>query len=126
MLYLLQGEWLYNEAGFERVRADLIEHYVTEELEERKLCRYLLNDIIRYWRTICVDFEEKTAAGNKPRAIRLIKLRFARMMLYFGGVAAISKTGDIPAPQKRIVLLGCLPRPRSNDWSMFLVSRKHS
>jgi hypothetical protein len=111
MLYLLEGEWLQNQVGFERVRSQLIEHYVTEDLEERKLCRYLLNDVIRYWRTICIDFEEKTATGDKPRAIRLIKLRFARMMLYFGGVVAISKTADIPAPQKRAVLLTMFAKP---------------
>lgn len=111
MLYLLEGEWLHNQVGFERVRSQLIEHYVAADLEERKLCRYLLNDVIRYWRTICIDFEEKTADGDKPRAIRLIKLRFARMMLYFGGVVAISKTGDITALQKRTVLLAMFAKP---------------
>jgi hypothetical protein len=111
MLYLLEGEWLHNKLGFESIREQLIKHYVTEDLEERKLCRYLLNDVIRYWRTICVDFEEKTAAGDKPRAIRLIKLRFARMMLYFGGVVAISETGGIIAEQKRTYLMTMFAKP---------------
>lgn len=104
MLFLLEGEWLHNSDGFHKVRIDLISHYVDNEIDDRKLCRYLLNDIIRYWRTICVDFEQKTADGAKPRAIRLIKLRFARMMLYFGGVAAICKTMDMPAADKRETL----------------------
>jgi predicted nucleotidyltransferase len=104
MLFLLEGEWLHNPDGFRKVRIDLISNYVDNEIDDRKLCRYLLNDIIRYWRTICVDFEQKTADGTKPRAIRLIKLRFARMMLYFGGVAAICKTMDMPAAEKRETL----------------------
>ena len=104
MLFLLEGEWLHNPDGFHQIRIDLISHYVDNEIDDRKLCRYLLNDIIRYWRTICVDFEQKTADGEKPRAIRLIKLRFARMMLYFGGVAAICKTMDMPAADKRATL----------------------
>lgn len=111
MLYLLEGEWLHNQLGFEDVRKRLVDHYVAEDLEDRKLCRYLLNDIIRYWRTICVDFEEKTATGDKPHAIRLIKLRFARMMLYFGGVAAISQTGNLHASQKRELLLKMFAKP---------------
>ena len=104
MLFLLEGEWLYNREGFDEVRSELICHYVDNELDDRKICRYLLNDIIRYWRTICVDFEQKTADGTKPRAIRLIKLRFAIMMLYFGGIAAICKTMDLPAAEKRKTL----------------------
>ncbi|QFT61802.1 hypothetical protein [Roseivivax sp. THAF30] len=111
MLYLLEGEWLHNRAGFDDVRSRLVGHYVRDELEERKLCRYLLNDVIRYWRTICVDFEEKTADGGKPRAIRLVKLRFARMMLYFGGVAAISRTADASAEAKRAMLLETFAKP---------------
>lgn len=111
MLYLLEGEWIHNPLGFESVRKKLIEHYVTVDLEDRKLARYLLNDVIRYWRTICVDFEEKTAGGSKPRAIRLIKLRFSRMMLYFGGVAAISKTENLSASDKRATLLRMLSIP---------------
>lgn len=111
MLYLLEGEWLYNRAGFDDLRAQLVGHYVRDDLEEHKLCRYLLNDVIRYWRTICVDFEEKTADGGKPRAIRLIKLRFARMMLYFGGVAAIARTGDTPAKEKRARLIETFAKP---------------
>lgn len=105
MLYLLEGEWVFNHTEFESLRARLIDHYVAENLEDHKFCQYLLNDIIRYWRTICVDFEQKTAKGEKARAIRLIKLRFARMMLYFGGVAAIAQTGDIPAAEKQAKLL---------------------
>lgn len=111
MLYLLEGEWLHYEEGFESVRERLISHYVSDALEDNKLCRYLLNDVIRYWRTICVDFEEKTAGGDKPRAIRLVKLRFARMMLYFGGVAAIARTGDLSADAKRAVLLKTFAMP---------------
>lgn len=111
MLYLLEGEWLHDRVGFEDLRARLVGHYVRDDLETHKLCRYLLNDVIRYWRTICVDFEEKTADGTKPRAIRLVKLRFARMMLYFGGVAAIARTADVPPEAKRTVLLDTFSKP---------------
>ncbi len=112
MLFLLEGEWLHNPDDFNNVRSDLISHYVDNEIDDRKLCRYLLNDIIRYWRTICVDFEQKTAGvGAKPRAIRLIKLRFSRMMLYFGGVAAICKAMDMSAKEKRETLMRMFAAP---------------
>lgn len=101
MLFLLEGEWTFNQKLFERTRTRLIERYVADDLDAHKLSLFLLNDVIRYWRTICVDFEHKTAAADKPRAIRLIKLRFSRMLLYLGGVAAVSQTKGLEVAEKR-------------------------
>lgn len=102
MLFLLEGEWTFNQRLFDKTRTRLISRYVTEDLSETKLCLFLLNDVIRYWRTICVDFEHKTADADKPRAIRLIKLRFSRMLLYLGGVAAVSQTkGQVVAAKRQ-------------------------
>jgi len=111
MLFLLEGEWTYNKPLFQRTRSRLIERYVTEDLASKKLCLFLLNDVIRYWRTICVDFEHKTAEANKPRAIRLIKLRFSRMLLYLGGVAAVGQAGglDVKAKRERLEELFSMP-----------------
>lgn len=111
MLYLLEGEWIHNQECFDNLRRDLVSHYVPDNLDDHKLCRYFLSDVIRYWRTICVDFEFKTAEASKPRAIRLIKLRLSRMMLYFGGVAAVSETSNKDAAEKRRVLLRLLAMP---------------
>jgi predicted nucleotidyltransferase len=111
MLFLLEGEWTFNKALFVRTRTQLIEHYVADDLEERKLTLFLLNDVIRYWRTICVDFEHKTADADKPRAIRLIKLRFSRMLLYFAGVAAVSQTKDLSVEKKREKLVELFDMP---------------
>lgn len=101
MLFLLEGEWTFNQSLFKQTRTQLVKRYVTDDLDENKLCLFLLNDVIRYWRTICVDFEHKTAAADKPRAIRLVKLRFSRMLLYLGGVAAVSQTKDLEVYAKR-------------------------
>ncbi|GGC48937.1 hypothetical protein [Chelatococcus reniformis] len=107
MLFLLEGEWIVNEVEFRCIRERLIDRYVEEDLDEHKICLFLLNDIIRYWRTICVDYENKVQ-GGKPKAIRLIKLRFSRMMLYFGGVVAVEGTGELTTAHKRATLVSRL------------------
>lgn len=111
MLYLLEGEWVANEDGFGDLRSDLVARYVADDLDEQKIVRFFLNDVIRYWRTICVDFEHKTADATKPRAIRLVKLRLSRMLLYVAGIAAARQTVGLNAADKREKLAELLALP---------------
>ncbi|HVY82309.1 MAG TPA: nucleotidyltransferase domain-containing protein [Steroidobacteraceae bacterium] len=100
MLFLLEGEWLLNEQAFRTARKRMIRAYVKDDIATGKVCRYLLSDIIRYWRTVCVDYEYKQAHG-KPPGIRRIKLRFSRCLMYFAGVLAVGETVGRDAEGKR-------------------------
>jgi predicted nucleotidyltransferase len=103
MLFLLEGEWLLNEPHFRAARKNMIRAYVKDDIAADKVCRYLLSDIIRYWRTMCVDYEYKQAHG-KPPGIRRIKLRFSRCLMYFAGVLAVAETVGRDADGKRAYL----------------------
>lgn len=105
MLFLLEGEWIFNSDGFENLRRELISKYVADDLDGNKLAMYLLNDIIRYWRTICIDFEFKTSGGKKARALRLAKLRMSRMLLCFAGMIAVSRSVNLEPQRKRARLV---------------------
>lgn len=111
MLYLLEGEWVANKDSFDRLRLELVERYVPKDLDEHKIVRFFINDVVRYWRTICVDFEYKTADETKPRAIRLVKLRLSRMLIYVAGIAAAGQTvgQDAATKRKRLAELLALP-----------------
>lgn len=111
MLLLLEGEWLYNESGFNDARTRLLTQYVAPNIRADQICMFLLNDIIRYWRTICVDFEYKVQSDNKPREIRLIKLRFSRMLLFFAGVMAVGATHGLERNAKIAKLSELLALP---------------
>ncbi len=67
MLFLLEGEWLSNEAEFNSVRRQILERYIRPGMADHQLARFLLNDIIRYYRTMAVDYEFKTVEGDAPK-----------------------------------------------------------
>ncbi|MFC0250534.1 nucleotidyltransferase domain-containing protein [Massilia consociata] len=92
ILFLLEGSWLTSPDTFKRYRRAVLSRYVSEHVEPHHLTRFLLNDVIRYYRTICVDFEFKTVEKNKEWGLRYIKLRYSRQFLYFSGIVAIAQT----------------------------------
>lgn len=92
MLFLLEGKWLYGEDRFKSYRKDLLTRYIKAGDPERQISRFLLNDIIRYYRTITTDFEFKVTESSKSWGLRNVKLRFSRKLLYFGGVITIAET----------------------------------
>lgn len=93
MLFLLEGRPVYNEPLFETYRKTLINKYLKSS-SDGKVDKYLLNDIIRYYRTITTDFQHKIDSGGKSWGVRNIKLRFSRKILYFAGVIALGYASD--------------------------------
>ncbi len=72
--------------------------------------RFLLNDVVRYWRTIAVDFAAKAREqGDKKRAIRRLKLRTSRKLIFAAGlVMALENCVTTSPATERVQLLGTL------------------
>lgn len=77
------------------------------------MAMFLLNDIIRYYRTVAVDYEFKTTeqSNPKPWAIRNIKLVFSRKLLYASGLFSVAMTVDRTRDKKVEILEGLFALP---------------
>ena len=72
--------------------------------------RFLLNDLVRYWRTIAVDFAAKKWRSPSQKAyIRFAKLLTTRKVLFAGSLAALLLTEkhvrDVKDPDERFNIL---------------------
>lgn len=69
----------------EETREAILRAYLDRNSKDYRPPRFLLNDLIRYWRTICVDYEGKfwgPSPDPAKRVLRNAKLRTSRKILF--------------------------------------------
>lgn len=98
---ILESKFVGDRNISDDLMTKIINRYISENITNHQLGMFMLNDIIRYYRTICVDFEYKTEEQGKPWGIRNIKLVYSRKLVYFAGVIMCAELAQKSAREKR-------------------------
>lgn len=88
LLLLLESSYLYNNELHNKSIRDIVDRYYTDYHDHVKEFRpvFLSNDIIRFWKTLCLNYEHKRNRRGKDEKsknrshIKNIKLKFSRLM----------------------------------------------
>ncbi|TWT91147.1 hypothetical protein Mal64_15460 [Pseudobythopirellula maris] len=94
LLLLLESVAIEGSTTRNKVIAKLLERYVrygssveTFSADGLKPPRFLLNDFVRFWRTMAVDYAaKKWLQADKKWALRNAKLRFSRKLIFMKGL----------------------------------------
>jgi len=93
ILLLLESMTLGKQDAYERVIKQVLHRYLTEDRglwhreREVRVPRFLLNDIVRYWRTVAVDFAYKRRErAGQGTTLRSLKLGMSRKLIFLSGL----------------------------------------
>ncbi len=85
MLLLLESRPIYQNGRFEELLDQLFDKYAEYVVEDtEKEFALLANDLMRYFRYICVNYQANFWRQNEKWALRNIKLRHSRIVMYSG------------------------------------------
>ena len=120
LLLLLESLPIYNELLYENVLGEITSSYFRdyEDHEEDFHPTFLVNDILRFWKTLCLNYEHRRNAPaaneeeTRKSSLRNLKLKFSRMLTCFSLVIPLSVPRDSIGPEECIHLMQERPLER--------------
>ncbi|OHD85717.1 MAG: hypothetical protein A3J39_00840 [Sulfuricurvum sp. RIFCSPHIGHO2_12_FULL_44_8] len=110
MLLLLESRPVFDDKGYEKVVSQIFNRYSEYVIREpAKEFVFLLNDLIRYFRFICVNYQSSFWRQNEQWPIRNLKLRHSRIIMYAGLLMLLGETSKYEDNKKIDLVVKALP-----------------
>ena len=87
MLLILESQPVANDGVYGEHLHEILGHYYRDRKGEKPFRPiFLLNDLLRYWRTLCLNYEQHRHDTQQPFRKKNVNLKFSRMLTVFGTV----------------------------------------
>lgn len=119
LLLLLESRPLYNDDVYHVVLQEIVGSYFRDYQDNKTAFRplFLINDILRFWRTLCLNYEHRRKPSQDDRSqqnknhLLNLKLKFSRLLICHSAVVLLSAQPAVtPDDVLRIVRLSPLER----------------
>jgi predicted nucleotidyltransferase len=88
LLMLLESKPLLGEEIYRQALSEVISAYFRDfaDNSDQFAPAFLINDILRMWRTFCVNYEYSRAKGTNKSKIKNLKLKYSRMLTCYSAI----------------------------------------
>lgn len=125
MLLILESKYIFNEVMYEAIIEKVVSRYFTDFHKHSESFRplFLLNDILRFWRTLCLNYEHGREWRTDDEAKRAkghlanFKLRFSRCNMCFSFVARLLSIGNTVDTERVVQIIRESPIERLHSIS---------
>ena len=110
MLLLLESRPLFGDEAFTVLLRDIFLRYAEYlEGDPSKEFAFLLNDLIRYFRFICVNYQSSFWRENEKWPLRNLKLRHSRVLMYSGLLLVLGEASKYTDERKTSTVWQAMP-----------------
>lgn len=86
ILFLQELQPVWGEAAFRELTRSIVERYASQyvAVDQSKQWSYLLNDLVRYFKSLCQTYMFGELANDSRWRLRNLKARHSRLLIYVG------------------------------------------